>query len=104
VLEGFLVGIIDASLLRKAMQSCSGVDTRGLRMTGLKISPCPPRRFEPRVTEAAGRPGQDEAQTPMAAVMVQLFDKILTAPRFGRCPLRGLKMLRAVTNLEPGPE
>jgi hypothetical protein len=27
VLEGFLVGIIDASLLRKAMQSCSGVDT-----------------------------------------------------------------------------
>jgi hypothetical protein len=26
VLEGFLVGIIDASLLRKAMQSCSGVD------------------------------------------------------------------------------
>ena len=29
MLEGFLVGIIDASLLRKAMQSCSGVDTRG---------------------------------------------------------------------------
>jgi hypothetical protein len=28
VLEGFLVGIIDASLLRKAMQSCSGVDKR----------------------------------------------------------------------------
>jgi predicted transposase YbfD/YdcC len=28
VLEGILVGIIDASLLRKAMQSCSGVDTR----------------------------------------------------------------------------
>jgi hypothetical protein len=27
VLEGILVGIIDASLLRKAMQSCSGVDT-----------------------------------------------------------------------------
>jgi hypothetical protein len=27
VLEGFLVGIIDASLLRKAMQSCSGVDS-----------------------------------------------------------------------------
>ena len=26
VLEGFLVGIIDASLLRKAMQSCSAVD------------------------------------------------------------------------------
>jgi hypothetical protein len=26
VLEGILVGIIDASLLRKAMQSCSGVD------------------------------------------------------------------------------
>jgi hypothetical protein len=28
VLEGILVGIIDASLLRKAMQSCSGVDTQ----------------------------------------------------------------------------
>ena len=28
MLEGILVGIIDASLLRKAMQSCSGVDTR----------------------------------------------------------------------------
>jgi hypothetical protein len=28
VLEGILVGIIDASLLRKAMQSCSGVDNR----------------------------------------------------------------------------
>jgi hypothetical protein len=27
VLEGILVGIIDASLLRKAMQSCSGVDS-----------------------------------------------------------------------------
>jgi hypothetical protein len=27
VLEGILVGIIDASLLRQAMQSCSGVDT-----------------------------------------------------------------------------
>ena len=27
MLEGILVGIIDASLLRKAMQSCSGVDT-----------------------------------------------------------------------------
>lgn len=26
MLEGILVGIIDASLLRKAMQSCSGVD------------------------------------------------------------------------------
>jgi hypothetical protein len=28
VFEGILVGIIDASLLRKAMQSCSGVDRR----------------------------------------------------------------------------
>jgi IstB-like ATP binding protein len=27
VLEGILVGIIDASLLRKAMRSCSGVDS-----------------------------------------------------------------------------
>ena len=27
MLEGILVGTIDASLLRKAMQSCSGVDT-----------------------------------------------------------------------------
>jgi hypothetical protein len=27
VFEGILVGTIDASLLRKAMQSCSGVDT-----------------------------------------------------------------------------
>ena len=29
MLEGILVGIIDASLLRKAMQSCSGVDNWG---------------------------------------------------------------------------
>jgi hypothetical protein len=29
VLDGILVGIIDASLLRKAMQSCSGVDICG---------------------------------------------------------------------------
>jgi hypothetical protein len=29
VLKGILVGIIDASLLRKAMQSCSGVDIFG---------------------------------------------------------------------------
>ena len=30
MLEGILVGIIDASLLRKAMQSCSGVDKAAL--------------------------------------------------------------------------
>ena len=30
MLEGILVGIIDASLLRKAMQSCSGVDIHRL--------------------------------------------------------------------------
>jgi hypothetical protein len=30
VLEGILADIIDASLLRKAMQSCSGVDNRAL--------------------------------------------------------------------------
>jgi hypothetical protein len=34
VLEGFLVGIIDASLLRKAMQSCSGVDRYGTAKEG----------------------------------------------------------------------
>jgi hypothetical protein len=28
MLEAFLVGIIDAFLLRKTMQFCSGVDTR----------------------------------------------------------------------------
>ena len=31
MLEGILVGIIDASLLRKAMQSCSGVDNWPVR-------------------------------------------------------------------------
>ena len=31
MLEGILAGIIDASLLRKAMQSCSGVDTHDVK-------------------------------------------------------------------------
>jgi hypothetical protein len=39
VLEGFLVGIIDASLLRKAMQSCSGVDTRAHTLSSKRKGP-----------------------------------------------------------------
>ena len=39
MLEGILVGIIDASLLRKAMQSCSGVDS-GTGKTGATELPC----------------------------------------------------------------
>jgi len=33
VLDGILARIIDASLLRKAMQSCSGVDTGAATIT-----------------------------------------------------------------------
>jgi hypothetical protein len=37
-IEGILAGIIDASLLRKAMQSCSGVDSVGLLRAVKSIS------------------------------------------------------------------
>jgi hypothetical protein len=40
VLEGILGGIIDASLLRKAMQSCSGVDTLRLRAIEISANVC----------------------------------------------------------------
>ena len=51
MLEGILVGIIDASLLRKAMQSCSGVDT----------SPCQAVRSSlfDRARSSTGPPGQE---------------------------------------------
>ena len=40
MLEGILVGIIDASLLRKAMQSCSGVDRRRCILDTEDMSSC----------------------------------------------------------------
>ena len=48
MLEGFLVGIIDASLLRKAMQSCSGVDTYADER---RYVPKPSLAFLPRLVE-----------------------------------------------------
>jgi hypothetical protein len=41
VLDGILVGIIDASLLRKAMQSCSGVDTLANKIEKLIVGDMP---------------------------------------------------------------
>jgi hypothetical protein len=38
--EGILVGIIDASLLRKAMQYCSGVDTTALACSAIRSDAC----------------------------------------------------------------
>jgi hypothetical protein len=54
VLEGFLVGIIDASLLRKAMQSCSGVDN-AWSWRILPVAPTPAFWCSPPLSARSGR-------------------------------------------------
>ena len=105
MLEGILVDIIDASLLRKAMQSCSGVDTwetakairaRILAETKLTSAGVSLNKFLAKLASDQRKPnGQfaimpDEAEAFVAALPIAKFHGVgpKTAARCTRLALR----------------